>query len=136
MTPEAIHDALQQRFGEAITAFDADAIDPTVTVATSVIHDVGAYLHSEPGMLFDSLMCLSGVDYGEEQNSLGVVYHLHSTALRHAITLRVEVSRQGRRGADGMRHLAYRRMARAGGVRPLRHAFRPAPRPPPHLAAG
>lgn len=94
MTPEAIHDALQQRFGEAVMAFDADAIDPTITVEASAIHDVGTYLRNEPGLLFDSLMCLSGVDYGEEQNSLGVVYHLHSTALRHAIALRVEVPRQ------------------------------------------
>ena len=94
MTPKAIQDVLRQRFGEAITAFEADAIDPTVTIEASAIHGVGAFLRSEPGLLFDSLMCLSGIDYGEEKNSVGVVYHLHSTALRHAITLRVEIPRQ------------------------------------------
>ena len=95
MTPEAIHDILRQRFGEAVTAFDADAMDPTVTVESSAIHDVATLLRSEPDLLFDSLMCLSGMDYGEEQNRVGVVYHLHSTALRHAITVRVELPRQG-----------------------------------------
>ena len=95
MTPEAIHDILRQRFDEAVTAFDADAMDPTVTVKASAIRDVATLLRGEPDLLFDSLMCLSGMDYGEEQNRVGVVYHLHSTALRHAITVRVELPRQG-----------------------------------------
>ena len=94
MTPEEIHDSLRQRFGEAVTAFDADAIDPTVTVEAAAIRDVGAFLRNEPGLLFDSLMCLSGVDNGAEQDSVGVVYHLHSTVLRHAITLKVETPRR------------------------------------------
>jgi NADH-quinone oxidoreductase subunit C len=94
MTPEAISQALQTRFGAQILAFDGKAIDPYVQVAAAAIHEVGMYLRHDPDLLFDSLMCLSGVDYGPEKNTLGVVYHLHSTSHRHKMTLKVDVPRE------------------------------------------
>jgi NADH-quinone oxidoreductase subunit C len=93
MTPAEIHQKLQERFGEQIVEFNGDATDPYMVVAASAVHEIGAYLRHDPDLLFDSLMCLSGVDYGPE-NPLGVVYNLFSTAQRHTITLKVEVPRQ------------------------------------------
>lgn len=92
MTPEEIYHALQERFGEDILVFKGEAADPSITVAVSAVHAVGEYLRHDPTTLFDSLMCLSGVDYGPDK-SLGVVYHLHSTTHLHKITLKVEVAR-------------------------------------------
>jgi NADH-quinone oxidoreductase subunit C len=93
MTPAAIHQKLQERFGEQIVEFNGDATDPYMIVAASAVHEIGAYLRHDPDLLFDSLMCLSGVDYGPEK-MLGVVYNLFSTSQRHTITLKVEVPRQ------------------------------------------
>ena len=93
MTPQEIHQRLQDRFGENILAFHDTAVDPYVSVMPASVHEVGAYLHDDPELQLDLLMCLSGVDYGPEK-TLGVVYHLASTSKRHKITLKVEVPRQ------------------------------------------
>jgi NADH-quinone oxidoreductase subunit C len=93
MTPEEIHQKLQEHCGAQILACHSTAIDPYIVVAASAIHEVGAYLRHAPDLQFDALMCLSGVDYGPDK-TLGVVYHLFSTSRRHKITLKVEVSRQ------------------------------------------
>ena len=93
MTPEEIYDVLHERFGERVLSCNAKAIDPHIVVEASAIHEVGKYVRHAPDLLFDSLMCLSGVDYGPDK-TLGVVYNLHSTTLRHKITLKVETPRQ------------------------------------------
>ena len=93
MTSEEICRTLRERFGAHILSGDAKAVDPYVVVEASAIHEVGEHLRRDPDMQFDSLMCLSGVDYGPDK-ALGVVYNLHSTTLRHKITLKIEVPRQ------------------------------------------
>ena len=93
MTSEEICHTLQERFGEHILSSNATALDPYVVVEASALHEVGAHLLSDPDMQFDSLMCLSGVDYGPDK-TLGVVYNFHSTTLRHKMTLKVAVPRQ------------------------------------------
>jgi len=93
MTSEEICHRLHERFGAHILSSHARAVDPYIVVEASAIHEVGAYLRRDPDMQFDSLMCLSGVDYGPDK-TLGVVYNLHSTTLRHKMTLKVEVPRQ------------------------------------------
>src|SRR2546425_8609734 len=93
MTPEEIYDALHERFGDRVLSCNAKAVEPSIVVEASAVHEVGEYLRHDPDLLFDSLMCLSGVDYGPDK-TLGVVYNLHSTTLRHKITLKVETPRQ------------------------------------------
>jgi NADH-quinone oxidoreductase subunit C len=93
MTAEEIHQRLQERFDGQILAGNSTAVDPYIVVAAPAIHAVGEYLRHDPDCQFDSLMCLSGVDYGPEK-TLGVVYNLASTTKRHTITLKVEVPRQ------------------------------------------
>lgn len=94
MTPEEIQHKLQERFGAQVLTFNGEARDPYVLVTAAAIHEIGEYLRHNAELQFDLLMCLSGVDYGPEK-TLGVVYHLFSTVLRHKITLKVEVPRQG-----------------------------------------
>ena len=85
MTPAEIHDKLQQQFGAQVLEFNDEAADPYIVVEAAAIHDIGAFLRHEPDLLFDSRMCLSGVDYGPDK-TLGVVYHLFSMSQRHPIT--------------------------------------------------
>ena len=93
MTPAQIHDKLCQQFASQVLDFDADATDPCIVVEAAAVHDIGVFLRHEPDLSFDSLLCLSGVDYGPDKQ-LGVVYHLFSMSQRHAITLKVDVPRQ------------------------------------------
>lgn len=70
----------------------AAELDPCIEVEPEGIGQLAALMKAEPKLAFDSLMCLSGVDYGER---LGVVYHLFSTAHRHKIALKVLISKEG-----------------------------------------
>jgi NADH-quinone oxidoreductase subunit C len=93
MTPQEVHQRLQERFDGQILEYNGTAVDPYIVVAAPAIHAVGEYLRHDPDCQFDSLMCLSGVDYGPGK-TLGVVYHLASTTQRHKMALKVEVPRQ------------------------------------------
>jgi NADH-quinone oxidoreductase subunit C len=56
------------------------------------LSEVCKFLRDDPRFSFDSLMCQSGVDYGD--GTLGSVYHLCSTGLGHKIVLRVVVPKE------------------------------------------
>ncbi len=91
MIPQEIHAALQQKFPGAILDAKLDGvIDPFIRVAPDRIRDIALFLRDDAQMLFDSLMCLSGIDY--TGGKLGVVYHLNSTGLTHKIVLKVDVT--------------------------------------------
>ncbi|MCG2587363.1 NADH-quinone oxidoreductase subunit C [Rhodohalobacter sp. WB101] len=47
-------------------------------------------LRDDPQLLFDVLMCLSGVHYQKEEE-LGVTYHINSTSLGHKLAIKVRV---------------------------------------------
>lgn len=93
MTPEQIHQKLQAKFGEDILEFNPDALDPFVQVNPARILEVATFLKRTPELSFHALMCLSGMDYGADEN-LGVVYSLHSIEHNHKITIRVELPRE------------------------------------------
>ena len=64
MKPEEIYEALTAQFGEAVLAFDTElAGDPNIQIAATAIADVCQYLAETDTLAFDSLMCLSGVDF-------------------------------------------------------------------------
>ena len=91
MIPQEIHSSLQQKFPGAILDTRLEGVfDPFIKVAPDRIRDVALFLRDAEQMLFDSLMCLSGVDY--TGGKLGVVYHLNSTKLNHKIVLKVDVT--------------------------------------------
>ncbi len=81
---------LQEKFGDKIVEANLDALDPHCVVAPEAIADVAQLLHDDPELQFTSLMCLSGVDYGDQ---LGVVYNIHSIALQQRFGLKVLLPR-------------------------------------------
>ena len=92
MIPQEIFDKLREKFGDrAIDLIETENVDPSIRVKAKAIAEIGAFLHDDGEMKFESLMCLSGVDYPEH---LTVVYHLFSTPHRHRIVLKVEVERE------------------------------------------
>jgi NADH-quinone oxidoreductase subunit C len=65
-----------------------DAPELVLKVAAQSLQKVAAYLANNEELGFGSLMCLSGLDLGEE---LQVVYHLASIKHKHKLTLKVTV---------------------------------------------
>jgi NADH-quinone oxidoreductase subunit C len=95
MEPAAIHGRLLAHFGDKITAFQADALQPWSVVAAEAIADVAAFCRSGQDLAFDNLMCLSAVDYPKETPPrLELVYHLWSYEYRHGFVLKVHLPRE------------------------------------------
>ena len=91
MIPQEISDVLKATFGDAVLESRIDGVlDPFVKVAPGPVKDVALFLRDNEQMLFDVLMCLSGVDY--TGGRLGVVYHLHSMKRNHKLVVKTEVT--------------------------------------------
>ncbi len=90
-SPEEIYSILKETFGDTAVEFKSDVkVHPWIVVDSGSIRDVAKLLRDDDRLDFDSLMCLSGVHYQKEKQ-LGVTYHLHSTKLKHTVTLKVLV---------------------------------------------
>src|SRR5262252_2167870 len=95
MQAAEIHQRLSARFGERITAFQADASQPWAVVAPEAIAEVATFCKSDPDLAFDNLMCLSAVDYPKETPPrMEVVYHLLSYKHGHTFALKVHLPRE------------------------------------------
>ncbi len=94
MTASDIQQVLEQKFPGKIKRSELEVVDPFIVVETSAIAEIGKWLRDEPEMAFDTLHCLSGVDYPKEEKMEGV-YHLSSLKHRHWIVLKIEVPREG-----------------------------------------
>ncbi|MBS4056377.1 MAG: NADH-quinone oxidoreductase subunit C [Bacteroidales bacterium] len=87
MLANEIFDRLKTEFGDAILAFDdTQPTDPFIMVQTDKVFDVCYSLRDNDKFQFDYLMCLTGMDLGED---VGVVYHLYSMKFKHKVVLKV-----------------------------------------------
>lgn len=92
MKAEEIYDVLVGQFGESILGFDTELSgDPSIQIASASIAEVCTYLAETKTLLFDSLMCLSGVDLSAQDEDFTVVYHLYSMNHRHKVVLKSTV---------------------------------------------
>ena len=89
MTPQEIFDNIQATFGDQIIDLNEN-VDPWIRIKPEAIADVCWYMRNNGDLDFESLMCLSGVDF---EDHLTVVYHLGSSSHKHKIALKVEVGR-------------------------------------------
>jgi NADH-quinone oxidoreductase subunit C len=98
MDPKAIHERLAGAFGDRITAFQAETLQPFAVVAAAAIVEVAAFCKNERDLALDNLMNLSVVDYPKETPPrMEVVYHLFSYTHRHLFVLKVHTPRDGAR---------------------------------------
>lgn len=89
MTPLELHSTLSARFPNAISEWqEPKAGDPFVSVRPDALLDICSWLKNESSCSFDFLRLITGVDRGDQ---LGVVYHLHSYAHNHNLTLHADV---------------------------------------------
>jgi NADH-quinone oxidoreductase subunit C len=88
MTAAEIVALLEENFGTTVTAKNAEALDPFVTVEPAKLVEVCTFLRDDPRLKFEMLNDISGVDYLEPdpkkaakagfEPHLEVVYHLSS----------------------------------------------------------
>jgi NADH-quinone oxidoreductase subunit C len=62
-----------------------------ITIPSSKLYSTAKKLRESEETLFDYLISVSGVDYGQD---LGAVYHLNSTKHGHILVLKAKVSRE------------------------------------------
>jgi NADH-quinone oxidoreductase subunit C len=87
---EDIKALLISKFGDGIIVKEeTGGLQPAFLIKHDRIADVCLELRDNPNTYFDLLECLSGVDYGIEENMFGVVYHLASIPYKTQITLKV-----------------------------------------------
>jgi NADH-quinone oxidoreductase subunit C len=90
MTFEEIKAFLIEKFGDdIIVKEEPEGIQPALAIQPSKIAEVCMELRDNPKTYFDFLECLSGVDYGIEENMFGVVYNLASIPNKTQLKLKV-----------------------------------------------
>ncbi|RXF68874.1 NADH-quinone oxidoreductase subunit C [Arcticibacter tournemirensis] len=81
---------LINKFGEGIIVGEEVAgLQPALIISPERIAEVCLELRDNEKTWFDVLSCLSGVDYGIEENMFGVVYNLASIPYKTQLTLKV-----------------------------------------------
>ncbi len=92
MEPQTVFEALKGKFGDAAVELQSEGFRPAfVVVSPEKLPEIARFLRDDPAMKFDSLMCLSGVDY---KDRFAVAYHLHSMTHRHTVGLKVFLPRE------------------------------------------
>lgn len=90
MDIEEIKNLLINKFGaDIIVKEEIRVLQSALTIQPDKIADVCLELRDNPKTYFDLLACLSGVDYGIEENMFGVVYNLSSIPYKTQLTLKV-----------------------------------------------
>jgi len=86
---------LQAEFGEeAFIEIKDEGPEPSVEVASALLLEMCRFLRDADELAFDFMHCVSGVDLGEKEGKLEVVYHLGSLIHEHTLVLRVRTSRE------------------------------------------
>jgi NADH-quinone oxidoreductase subunit C len=97
MQPKEMFDVLAAQFGpEVIFDFHADPKkdkDPWFQVKPYEIEAVAEFLKTDARFSIDTLECLTGVDY-LEQNHIAVIYHFYSYSLRHRLVVKTFLPRE------------------------------------------
>ena len=103
MADHPLIEQLQQKFGQGITGWNLEAIDPWIEVAPDALVPVCRYLKEEPSLQFNMLNCITAVDYfepdpkkakkGDFEPHLELVYHLWSIPNKRSLVLKVMLPR-------------------------------------------
>ena len=100
---QEVVDAIRKKHPDRVLWAELDAIDPWIEVELESLAEVCRTLKDDPQLCFDTLHCISAVDYFEPdekkaakvdwQPHVEVLYHLSSLEKRHRIVIRVRLPR-------------------------------------------
>jgi len=85
---------------EAVVGEETDGLQPALILAAGQLNEACMLLRDHPDTYFDFLSSISAVDYGLEQKSFWVVYHLASIPYKRQLTLKVNPD--GGRSSDDL----------------------------------
>lgn len=105
---EEIYEILKANFADAVKGIVTDKpVEQFIEIDPFKIDQVSLFLRDNEELLFDNLMCLSGVDDANGESTkdekgdtvinggtLSVFYHLESIELNHKVTIKVSVPRE------------------------------------------
>jgi len=93
---KAVYDIIKERFGDAVSEFDANPTMPFFEVLdASRWVDIALYMRDNSLLQFNYLACLSGMDYPEEEK-LGIVCNFECIGkYTHKIAVKVKCARDG-----------------------------------------
>lgn len=95
MEPLQVAEKLKEKFPEEVLSVEEFRGQVSVTLKKDRILDICRYMHAEPGLEFDLLRDLCGVDYlGRKTPRFEVVYHLYSLKHRNLLRLKAQVSQE------------------------------------------
>ena len=90
MSFDEIKELLLAKFGsDTIVKEETTGLQNALTIQPEKIAEVCLELRDNQKTYFDLLECLSGIDYGIEENMFGVVYNLASIPYKKQLTLKV-----------------------------------------------
>lgn len=90
-TEGTILQRLTEQFGEAVVETHDVPGGLSAIVKPERIVEIIGWLRDEPGLEFDMLMDLCGVDYLPRRPRFEVVYNLYSVKLNHRLRIRVQL---------------------------------------------
>ena len=92
MTLEDIFKKLKDKFQDGVLELKISDEkykgDAFIMIDAKKNHAILKYLKEEASLLFDNLLCISGVDY---KDYFSVVYHLHSYTHLHKVVIKVHL---------------------------------------------
>ncbi|MCI4666582.1 MAG: NADH-quinone oxidoreductase subunit C [Bacteroidia bacterium] len=94
MKIDEIKSIIEEKFPNAIVQSELEVTQPYLELGREALHEICLFLKEDKRLHFDFLSCLSGVDYGEKEGQLGVVYHLYSLIHEHGLVLKCKISRE------------------------------------------
>mgnify|MGYP002814337041 CR=1 FL=1 len=87
-----IIEKLQTSFGKNLLSVDESSDMLTITVASSVIHDVVLFLKEDESLQFHFLTTLCGMHCPEQELPFGIIYHMHNFYRNQRIRIKAFVS--------------------------------------------
>ena len=94
MTFEEITNRIVEKFGDTfLETINSELLQPSVSVSVTNLYKLCAFLQQTEGLYFDFLACLSGIDNGDKEGTMEVVYHLNSLPLEHQLVIQVVIPR-------------------------------------------
>ena len=86
-----IIDTINRKFREGFLPTGEDTPTDHIEISPKHWDELARFLRFDEELKFDSMMCITGIDYGAEAENLGVVYNLHSMSHHHKLEVRVTV---------------------------------------------
>lgn len=89
-----IQQIILEKWGEnSVLEVNTDVLQPYLVINSEYLAPICAFLQADERFYFDYLTSISGVDYGEEENKMEVVYHLQSIVNEYFIVLKCSLTR-------------------------------------------